>query len=90
MLKPRPRTLIAGIALLTALSGSSGFAQDAALPLIKDLPLQRLHVEQAEINIVTGEHPAKYSVQLPSFRKEKDQVLCLRFEACLYGPKPGG
>jgi len=63
---------------------------EAALPLIKDLPLARVYTAKEAITIPTQDKPASYSLQLPSFPKREDSVLCLRFEAFLQHPTPGG
>jgi len=55
---------------------------DATVPRIKDLPLARLHAAKEAVTIPTQDKPAVGRVQLPSFPKQGDGVLCLRFEAC--------
>ncbi|MBN2293455.1 MAG: hypothetical protein JXM70_13580 [Pirellulales bacterium] len=62
----------------------------AAPPLIKDLPLEVVYAAKDTVTIATQDKPAVYSLELPSFPKREGHVLCLRFEAFLHHPTPGG
>ena len=75
-------TLILGIASSTPVL--------AAPPLIKNLPLETVYTAKDPVTIPTQDAPAPHTLDLPSFPRRKDHVLCLRFEAFLRHPTPAG
>ncbi len=42
------------------------------------------------ITIISEDKPTQFKVDLPSFKREKGKVLCMRFKAYLTHPTPGG
>ena len=42
------------------------------------------------ITIISEDKPTQFKIDLPSFKKEKGKVLCMRFKAYLTHPGPGG
>jgi hypothetical protein len=58
--------------------------------LLKDLPLNPLYKDGKPIVIRTEKKNATFELKTPAFRKEKNAVLCMRFQAYLKTPAPGG
>ena len=60
-----------------------------AAPLIRNIPMQRIWGQES-VTLKTAAEHTSHTFRLPPFRKRKGAVLCLRFEAFVQMPKPGG
>jgi len=69
-----------------ALAGPDG----ETLPLIRDMPLTRVWRAEKDIVIPTAERPAAHTIELPAVSPRDGGILCLRFQARLHTPVPGG
>jgi len=76
--------------VVLALAVSAACGADTTVPPTKDLPLETVYAAKESIVIPTQDKPAARRIQLSSFPKKEDAVLCLRFEAFLQHPTPGG
>ena len=75
-------SLSVGLTLATQALAAQG-------PLIRDLPLDVVYRAKSKLVIPTQSEPARLKLNLPSF-PQRSGVLCLRFEAYLYTPRPAG
>ena len=89
-----PHCFFSFFAMVLCLGTTGGGAVAAAagkpLPLIRDLPFEVLQRGPEKLVLPTAAEPAEQTVRLPALPVRKGRALCLRFQARLDTPKPGG
>ncbi|NOY82242.1 MAG: hypothetical protein GXP31_14685 [Kiritimatiellaeota bacterium] len=82
------RTLLGIVSGLNWCTAST--VAEAPLPLIRDMPLESAWHAPGRIVIPTSDKPAGHEVRFPAVPFRKKSAVCLRFQARLHTPTPGG